>query len=78
MSECQQENQEYLEENVDLEGRQDAKTGYCPRKDQEVLLVSSRCFCPERNHDCAGCVFDVDFVYVRLILIMSEILKTRS
>jgi len=75
MSQCQQEN--WKDQNEEI-GRQDCFEGYCPRKNDTVVIVSSRCFYPKRDEQCSGCVFDVDFVYVRLILIMSEILEARG
>lgn len=60
------------------EGRQDCIEGYCPRKNDTVLIVSSRCFYQKRSQDCAGCVFDQDRIFPKLILIMCQILQERG
>jgi hypothetical protein len=60
------------------EGRQDCQTLYCPRRGVGILLVSSRCFYDKRGPDCQGCIFDQDLIYVKLILIMCQILEERG
>ena len=73
MSECQQERRE---KDQDEEPRKDILC-YCPRVDVEILLLDGRCFSASRGPVCSGCVFDVDKIRVKLILVMSEILEAR-
>jgi len=73
MSELQYER----EKDQDDEPRKDILC-YCPRVDSEILLLDGRCFCLSRGPACSGCVFDVDRIYVKLILIMCEILEERG
>ena len=69
--------QEAERDSYEEVGRQDCLDCYCPRKNEKVVLISSRCFYHGRDRDCHGCIFDVDLIYVKLILIMSEILEAR-
>lgn len=73
MTELQFEGQKDQEE----EPRRDLVC-YCPRVDAEILLLDGRCFSPERGPVCSGCVFDLDQIQVKLILIMSEISEERG
>lgn len=65
------------EKDQDEEPRKDIVC-YCPRVDAEILLLDGRCFSTSRGPVCSGCVFDVDRIYVKLILVMSEILEARQ
>jgi hypothetical protein len=71
MNECQQA----IEKDQDEEPRKDILC-YCPRVDKEILLLDSRCFSPNRGPVCSGCVFDVDRIYVKLMLLLCEILQS--
>lgn len=52
---------------------------YCPRVDQSVLILGDTCFFSDKKRAvCQGCVFDGDFVLVKLILLASEMLQERG
>lgn len=75
MSEWRYEREKDEDEEI---GRQDCFEGYCPRKDDKTVIISSRCFYHDRNRECDDCVFDQDPICVKLILIMCEILEERG
>ena len=60
--------EEYKRQDVDA---------YCPRIDKKILILSGRCFYPGRSLNCQGCVFDIDFVFVKLTLLLAEILQEK-
>jgi len=68
----QLQTEEERDEQMDA---QDCFDRCCPRKDACVVIFCSRCFYLGRDRNCAGCIFDVDQIYVKLILVMSEILE---
>jgi hypothetical protein len=58
--------------------RQDSDC-YCPRVDHSVLILGDTCFFPDKKAVvCRGCVFDGDFIRVKLILVVSEMLQERG
>jgi hypothetical protein len=60
------------------ERRQDLDA-YCPRMDKSVLILGDTCFFPDKKAVlCRGCVFDGDFITVKVILLLAEILQERS
>jgi hypothetical protein len=58
-------------------GRQDSDA-YCPRRDEQVLILDGTCYCKNRDLACSGCVFDSEPIRLKLIWLMSEILQARS
>lgn len=60
------------------ETRQDSDC-YCPRVNREVLILGDTCFFSDKKAVvCRGCVFDGDFIKVKLILLTSEMLEERD
>jgi hypothetical protein len=59
-------------------GQQDCAEGWCPRKNDQVLIMSSTCFYSKRNQDCAGCVFDRNRISAKLVLLMCRVLEARD
>jgi hypothetical protein len=60
------------------ERRQDLDA-YCPRVDQSVLILGDTCFFSDKKAVvCRGCVFDGDFILVKLILLAVEMLQERE
>lgn len=57
--------------------RQDSDA-YCPRVNQQVLILNSRCFYSGINETCRDCVYDVDHIKVRLMLLLCTILEERG
>jgi hypothetical protein len=62
----ERQNQEFMREDTD---------NYCPRHDEQVLILGRTCFCKNRDRVCSGCVFDSEPIRVKLIWLMSEILQ---
>lgn len=49
---------------------------YCPRVNQQVLILGDTCFFSDKKREvCQGCVFDGDFVRVKIILLLAEMLE---
>lgn len=59
-------------------GRQDCIEGYCPRKNDQVLIISSTCFYSKKDQSCEGCVFDRNRIFAKLILLMCRVLEERD
>ena len=51
---------------------------YCPRRDKQVLILGQTCFCRERDQLCAGCILDREFVHMKVIWLMSDILNMKD
>jgi len=64
-------------QDEETEAREDIE-GYCPRIDGEVLVLSGCCFHRERPWSCWGCVFDRNFVHVKLTILLKELLESRG
>jgi hypothetical protein len=59
-------------------GREDFDC-YCPRVDQQVLIISGTCYCPKRNKIlCNACIYDLNVAVVKLLLLLVENLSTRA
>lgn|GEM_PF-6617767 len=50
---------------------------YCPRIQEQVLILSSCCFYRERAWTCFGCVFNRHFVTVKLTILLKELLESK-
>lgn len=61
----------------ETEPREDIEA-YCPRIDRQVLILSGCCFHRERAWACLGCVFDRNFVTVKLTILLKELLELRG
>lgn len=58
--------------------RQDSDC-YCPRVDHSVLILGDTCFFSDKKAVvCRGCVFDGDFILVKVILLAAEMLQERE
>lgn len=45
---------------------------YCPRVYEQVLIIDTVCFFPRRNERCRSCLFDVNRVLVKLVLLLAS------
>jgi hypothetical protein len=68
---------ERMAEEEQLEPREDREC-FCPRVQEEVLVLSNCCFFRERAWSCFGCVFNRDFVRVKLTILLKELLERRD
>jgi hypothetical protein len=59
--------------------RREDLDAYCPRVDKSVLILGDTCFFSDKKAVvCRGCVFDGDFITVKLILLAIEMLQERG
>lgn len=67
----------HVQEEEIEEPREDIQA-YCPRVQEEVLVLSGCCFYRERAWACFGCVFNRDFVSVKLCILLKEMIESRT
>jgi hypothetical protein len=66
------------EPTMNEEARED-RVAYCPRVDAEVFILSGRCFFLGRNKIlCNSCIYDLDFVKVKLIRVLCDLIKNKA
>jgi hypothetical protein len=46
---------------------------FCPRVARMVLIIEGVCFFAGRGKVCQGCICDVNFVLVKLMLVLSDL-----
>jgi hypothetical protein len=51
---------------------------YCPRTDQEVLILSSVCFWNGNREACGGCLFNTEHIKAKLLVLLSDILNRKA